>query len=126
MVVEGVRVGVGFGGDTTHSVKKKRLKRRVSILLFDSVMPIFGIASHYEISHLDVKSVVFFFLKKRKSTYTFAFLIKMATKDDAFIFHFLQLHHVLICKLVKALTPKAEESMSCVPIHSKRAWNWTI
>lgn len=59
VVVEGVRVGVGFGGDKTHSVREKCLKRRVSILPFDSVVSIFGIASHSEMSHLDVKSDVF-------------------------------------------------------------------
>lgn len=61
VAVEGVWVGVGFGGDKTHRVKEKHLKRRVSILPFESVVPIFGVASHSVISHVDVKRVVVFF-----------------------------------------------------------------
>lgn len=48
-------------GATRCSVKEKLLKQRLSILLFDSVLPIFGVASHSEMSHLNVKRVVFLF-----------------------------------------------------------------
>lgn len=101
--LRGLRVGVGFGGDETHSVKEKRLKRRVSILLIDSVVPIFGVTSHSEISHLDVKSVFFlFFFKNRKSTYTcLLFWLRSQLKMMHLCSSFLQLHHVLIWKLVK-------------------------
>lgn len=63
--------GWGWGGggrsDESHSVKEKRLKRRLSISPFDSVVPILGVASHSEMSHLDDKKVfVWLFLKKKK------------------------------------------------------------
>lgn len=74
----GVEVGGWVGGegggrsDESHSVKKKRLKRRLSISPFDSVVPILGVASHSEMSHLDEKKcfVFCFFFKNRKSAHT--------------------------------------------------------
>lgn len=69
----GVEVGGWVGGGVeSHSVKKKRLKRRLSISPFDSVVPILGVASHSEMSHLDEKKCLFgcFFFKNRKSAHT--------------------------------------------------------